>query len=255
MKSGMRGYPAVFWSGVIFGLVLFAWPAQAQILADSDGDGLPDAWEENVFRTDPRNRDSDGDGYPDRLEIEQGYDPSSRGKMASGDADKDGLADRLELLFGTDPQSTDSDGDGKEDGREVASGYDPASTSTEPLPKEIVIRLKTQELDQVLGRVVVATYRVSTGRPGFATPPGEYRVMNKNPRAWSSRAKLWMPWWMQFSKNGMGLHELPEWPNGRKEGEKSLGTPASGGCVRLGVGPAKKLYDWTPVGTAVKVVR
>jgi len=64
-----------------------------------------------------------------------------------------------------------------------------------------------------------------------------------------------MPWWMQFSKSGMGLHELPEWPNGKKEGEDHLGTPASGGCVRLGVGPAKSLYDWTPVGTPVSIVR
>lgn len=30
-----------------------------------------------------------------------------------------------------------------------------------------------------------------------------------------------------------------------------LGKPASHGCVRLGVGPAKLLYDWTEIGTKV----
>jgi lipoprotein-anchoring transpeptidase ErfK/SrfK len=62
-----------------------------------------------------------------------------------------------------------------------------------------------------------------------------------------------MPYFMQFTKQGAGLHELPEWPNGKKEGANHLGTPVSHGCVRVGIGVAKKLYDWTPVGTKVVV--
>jgi lipoprotein-anchoring transpeptidase ErfK/SrfK len=61
-----------------------------------------------------------------------------------------------------------------------------------------------------------------------------------------------MPWWMAF-KYGYGLHELPEWPSGKKEGENHLGIRVSHGCIRLGVGPAKWIYDWTPVGTRVEV--
>lgn len=227
----------------------------AQVSVDTDADGLPDPWETSVFLTDPMKKDTDADGFDDLTEIRQGFNPNGKGTKVFGDFDADGLLDRLELAFKTDPTAEDSDGDGYLDGLEVAAGFDPASDVKKPLAKKIVIRLKKQELDQVLGGVVLATHRVSTGRPGAATPPGEYRTMNKNPRAWSNHAKLWMPWWMQFSKSGMGLHELPEWPNGKKEGENHLGTPASGGCVRLGVGPAKALYDWTPVGTPVSIVR
>ncbi|MBI5655258.1 L,D-transpeptidase [Candidatus Uhrbacteria bacterium] len=223
--------------------------------ADADCDGLPDEWESRVFGTDPSKADTDSDGYADFLEVKNGFNPLGKGETSPKDFDIDGLDDRMELLFGADPTDADTDGDGFSDGKEVDSAFSPTSTSKAPLAKKILIKLSTQEMSQTLGGVVVAKYKVSTGRKGAATPPGEYKVMNKNPRAWSNHAKLWMPWWMQFSLSGMGIHELPEWPNGRKEGENHLGTPASGGCVRLGVGPAKTMYDWTPVGTRISIVR
>lgn len=223
--------------------------------ADADCDGLADDVEVRVFGTDPLKADSDSDSYVDSLEVKNGFNPLGKGETASKDFDLDGLDDRLELLFGSDPTVADTDGDGFSDGKEIASTFSPTSTSKVPLAKKILIKLSTQEMSQTLGGVVLAKYKVSTGRKGAATPPGDYKVMNKNPRAWSNHAKLWMPWWMQFSLSGMGIHELPEWPNGRKEGENHLGTPASGGCVRLGVGPAKSMYDWTPVGTKISIVR
>ena len=42
--------------------------------ADSDGDGVSDA-EEEELGTNPNEEDSDGDGYTDGEEIEQGFDP------------------------------------------------------------------------------------------------------------------------------------------------------------------------------------
>lgn len=42
---------------------------------DSDGDGLTDYQEINVYRTDPHNKDTDRDGYSDKAEIDAGYDP------------------------------------------------------------------------------------------------------------------------------------------------------------------------------------
>jgi hypothetical protein len=42
------------------------------------------------------------------------------GKSARGDADADGLRDRVEELVGTDPANADSDGDGVKDGAEGA---------------------------------------------------------------------------------------------------------------------------------------
>jgi len=62
-----------------------------------------------------------------------------------------------------------------------------------------------------------------------------------------------MPYWLGLSAAGIGIHELPEWGKGKKESAADLGKAVSHGCIRLGVGPAKKLYDWAEVGTEVKV--
>ena len=171
------------------------------------------------------------------------------------DSDYDGLDDRLEQLFGTDPTNVDTDGDGYPDGEEVYSGYSPTSTSRVPLERKIVITLSKQRLDQVLGGVTMASFPVSTGKPSTATPTGNFKILQKLPTRWSNHAKLWMPWWMMIEgKKVIGIHELPEYPNGRKEGAKSLGKAVSAGCIRLGIGPAKALYDWTATGTKVMVL-
>lgn len=53
--------------------------AQSKILAvDTDADGLKD-WEEQLWKTDPKNPDSDSDGTPDGEEIKLGRDPLKPG--------------------------------------------------------------------------------------------------------------------------------------------------------------------------------
>ncbi len=84
------------------------------------------------------------------------------------------------------------------------------------------------------------------------TPRGEFKVSNKHPRPWSKQYGLYMPYWMAIMSSGKyGIHELPEWPSGYKEGENHLGTPVSHGCVRLGVGAAKRVYEWAEIGTPI----
>jgi hypothetical protein len=228
---------------------------QALMAKDSDADGLNDFLELKIFKTNPQKADTDRDGNKDRMEVENGYNPTGRGKLVDGDYDHDGLSDRLELIFGTDLTVSDTDGDGFTDGQEVKDGYSPTSTDRVLLEKRIVIILSKQKMQQTLGGVIMATYPVSTGRPGMATPKGEFKILKKYDRAWSRMAGLWMPWWMQFTPAGNGIHELPEWPGGKKEGAYHLGHPVSHGCVRLGVGPAKTMYDWAPVGTRITIVR
>ena len=173
---------------------------------------------------------------------------------ADADADGDGLADDLERMFGSNPTLADSDNDGYTDGVEVNAGYSPTSVEPTKLSKSIQITLSTQELAYYLDDVELGRFPISSGKKGTPTPVGEFKIYSKHPRAWSNRAKLWMPNWMAFYPSGLyGIHELPEWPGGKKEGADHLGTPASGGCVRLGVGPAKLLYDWAPMGARVVI--
>ena len=94
---------------------------------------------------------------------------------------------------------------------------------------------------------------VSSGKRGMETPTGEFKVMAKAVRPWSKEHGLFMPWFLQFTNLGHGIHELPEWPGGYKEGANHLGTPVSHGCVRLGIGPAKIVYDWADVGTPIVI--
>lgn len=118
--------------------------------------------------------------------------------------------------------------------------------------KYIEIDISEQRLKQWEDDTILNTFVVSTGTYKTPTPKGEFNITDKSPRAYSAAFDLYMPWWMGFYR-GNGLHELPEWPNGYKEGANHLGQRASHGCVRLGVGPAKILYDWADVGTLVWV--
>lgn len=172
---------------------------------------------------------------------------------AEKDTDKDGLSDHLEQVFGTDPTVTDTDGDGFPDGLEIANGYSPTSTSPIRLTKAIRVKLSTQKLSQILGGVTIAEFPISSGKAALPTPTGTFHILNKQRKAWSHAAKLWMPYWMAFDTRGHGLHELPEWPNGKKEGKDHLGRPVSHGCVRMGEGVAKMLYEWTPLGTTLTI--
>ncbi len=120
-------------------------------------------------------------------------------------------------------------------------------------PKKIVIDISDQVLKAYQGSSLFLEGLVSTGRPGMGTPLGAFKILSKNIRAWSSRYGLYMPFWMAFTTLGHGIHELPEWPGGYKEGANHLGMRVSHGCVRLGVGPAEKLFNWAEIGTPIIV--
>lgn len=248
--------------GIIIALCIILLPKgvlgleNGSIALDTDGDGLTDQ-QEIVYHTDPQNPDTDGDGYSDGVEVKKGFSPLVSGdiRLDQSDIDKDGLTDAMEIKFKTDMTVADTDGDGFPDGAEIQNGYDPndLTDQNKKLDRKIVIDLKRQRLQRVLGGVTIAEYTISSGKRATPTPKGTFAVRNKTPRAWSKQFGLYMPWWMAFTYQGHGMHELPEWPNGYKEGTNHLGTPVSHGCVRLGIGPAKELYDWAPVGTPVVV--
>ncbi|MEI7452406.1 MAG: L,D-transpeptidase [Candidatus Falkowbacteria bacterium] len=148
----------------------------------------------------------------------------------------------------------DSDNDGYPDTMEINNGYNPFSSSTVKLPKRIEVELKTQKLRYYLGDIKLGEFKISSGKASTPTPKGDFTVQNKKVRPKSSLYKnLWMPYWVGLNISGYGIHELPEWGKNIKEGAAHLGTPVSHGCVRLGVGPAKQIYDFASVGTKVKI--
>lgn len=122
---------------------------------DTDGDGLPDDYEQTIIDADdgddvrdladvmgtgdaPAVTDFDADGSDDAEEYFRGTDP------LDGDSDNDGLLDGVETdtgVFvsaddtGTDPLDDDSDNDGLLDGVETGTGtfVDAENTGTDPL--------------------------------------------------------------------------------------------------------------------------
>jgi hypothetical protein len=243
--------------GLLFsGLLLFfvfSVSAAKAAGADTDGDGVNDYDETVVYHTNPNNHDTDGDGYNDKKELIGGFSPweKTAKKLEETDFDKDGLTDRMELNFHCDPTVSDSDGDGHPDGAEIKAGYDPASSTPVKLKKRLEVNLAAQTVSYFLGDVRLGKFLASSGVKSMPTPKGTFTIANKNLKAWSSYG-LWMPYWMGLKGQRFGLHELPYWPNGRREGESSLGHPASHGCVRVGRnGEAKTLYEFAEIGTPV----
>ena len=98
---------------------------------DTDGNGIPDAWEIAEFGStgqDPNSDTDDSDGLTIALEFAAGTDPQS------GDSDGDTLTDGAEVFtYGTHPANPDTDGDTlRDDGELVGVGARPPTDPTNP---------------------------------------------------------------------------------------------------------------------------
>ena len=83
--------------------------------SDSDGDGLNDGDEFNIFKTDPLSIDSDSDNLTDKEEVKK-----YKTNPLISDTDYDGLSDFSEVnQYKTDPLNADTDGEGLADGDEI----------------------------------------------------------------------------------------------------------------------------------------
>jgi len=149
-------------------------------------------------------------------------------------------------------------------------------TSNIPMFQEgrasVVVNLREQRAILLKGGVEVADATISSGRAGYETPTGRFRVMRKDEDHRSSlygdyvdeegrvvkpnvdvrkQAKpqhshfvgASMPYFLEFSPS-YGLHagHLP-------------GYPASHGCVRMSYWKARQFYHATRIGTSVIVKR
>jgi lipoprotein-anchoring transpeptidase ErfK/SrfK len=93
------------------------------------------------------------------------------------------------------------------------------------------------------GDLVTRTLDVSTGKPGFETVTGSWRITRKEQRSWSVPYKVWLPW-ATYIFQGYAFHEYPDVPP----------QPASHGCVRIPAWDSEWLYGQIPLGTLVTVM-
>ena len=123
--------------------------------------------------------------------------------------------------------------------------------------KRIEINLPEQRLRAYEEEELVYDLTCSSGMTSTPTIAGQFQVLFKEPEAYAQRWSLEMPYFMAIYYEGPdfanGIHELPIRANGQRLWASVLGWPASYGCIILDVGDAEKLYDWTPVGTLVRI--
>lgn len=137
--------------------------------------------------------------------------------------------------------------------------------------RHIVIDLTQQKVFYYMGTTLVGRSPMSSGKEGYGTPKGSYKIIQKdanyksgtygvlrsrstgavvngdyNAKAGGAPAGTYfdpapMPYWMRI-KGGYGMHI-----------GFVTGYPASHGCVRLPADMAKIFFENTPVGTKVTI--
>ncbi|BCP52897.1 L,D-transpeptidase [Kaistia sp. 32K] len=106
-----------------------------------------------------------------------------------------------------------------------------SANSLFPAPAGVraTVNLSKQQMDVVVnrGNGVKETYswKVSTGRKGFETPPGQFRPDYLDEMHYSSKYENAPMPYSVFFNDGIAVHATSE--------TRHLGRPASHGCVRL----------------------
>ncbi len=132
----------------------------------------------------------------------------------------------------------------------------PAPTAAET---RVVVKLGEQRVYVYQGDQVQASYPVATGKTGWDTPTGSFRVfeMLQNP-AWThpmTRQRMepgannplgsrWIAFWSDEA-NKIGFHGTPD--------RNSVGQPVSHGCLRMYDEDVQALYEQIKLGTLVTV--
>lgn len=114
------------------------------------------------------------------------------------------------------------------------------------------VNLSTQYMIVYQGSTPILETYVSTGKPGFDTPPGSYRI-NTKIEVQDMEGVLGgeyynvpsVPWVMYFTDVGHAIHGA-YWHD-------NFGAVMSHGCVNLPVDFAEYLYGITPIGARVEI--
>jgi lipoprotein-anchoring transpeptidase ErfK/SrfK len=144
----------------------------------------------------------------------------------------------------------------------------PSPTDAPPVPqrpasahhngKSIVVSISEQRVYAYEGDELVFNFVASTGRNNL-TLPGNFRILDKIPNAYSNPWGFWMPYWMGIYWVGSnlenGFHSLPVLYNNQEIWGDEIGTPITYGCVVLSPGEMKQLFSWADIGTPVEIIR
>ena len=121
--------------------------------------------------------------------------------------------------------------------------------------KRIVVSIAEQRLRVYEQGALLYDWPVSTGVARSPTYTGIFQVLSKEEKAYASEWDLWMPHFLAVYRVGgeiyNGIHALPILSSGRRLWEGALGSPASYGCIILGIQEAETLYNWADVGVLV----
>ena len=110
-------------------------------------------------------------------------------------------------------------------------------------PLMLVVSLRDQRLDVYRGASLLASSKVSSGKPGYDTRTGVFSILEKKRFHHSNLySNAPMPWMQRLTRSGTALHAgvIP-------------GYPASHGCIRLPFSFAPKLFEMTGVGGNVVI--
>ena len=121
--------------------------------------------------------------------------------------------------------------------------------------KRIVISIEEQKMRVYEWGQLLHDWRVSTGMAGSPTHTGVFQVLSKEELAYATQWDLWMPHFMAVYRVGgdvhNGVHALPILSSGQRLWARALGSPASYGCIILGVQEGETLYNWAEIGVLV----
>lgn len=109
------------------------------------------------------------------------------------------------------------------------------------LPYHIHIFISGKTLRLLKDNVLQKTYPIAVGRILFATPVGNYIIINKHPNPGGPFGAMWM----SLSKEHYGIHGTND--------PSSIGKAVSRGCVRMHNQDVIELAAKVPIGTAVSI--
>ena len=113
--------------------------------------------------------------------------------------------------------------------------------------KKVFVDLTLQKAYAIEDGVTIFEGRISSGKRGYETPTGEFKILQKKRKHESNlypkpNGGAKMPYMMRLTWDGVAMHQ-----------GYVAKRPASHGCIRLRRKFARKLFGWVEKGTVVSV--